>query len=319
MNKIVRVFPRKTSMMPTDPYAFVGDPPLWKPEAHMVHVSVSFTWDIEEGRRLREAWAQHYPVVKLGGPAFNNGGFIPERTEIKEGDERQWARWIRIRDRFVPGMYIRHGVTFTSRGCDNDCPWCLVPQAEGKLRTIQIMPGHIVQDNNLLQCPASHRRAVFQMLSSQRKAASFPGGLDARLVTDEVANELRGLRIHQVFLAADTEGMLRPLSKAIKKLSFLPRQKLRCYVLIAYGGETMAQAETRLRKVWELGAMPFAQLYQPPDRYIDYDHEWKILARIWSRPAAMKALMAGVESGPQDTIFEVEDGYLEFDNRDILR
>lgn len=268
---IIRVFPRKTNMIPCDSYVFIGDPPLWRPQADVVHVSVAFTWDIEEGKRLREAWAQYYPVVKLGGPALNNGGFI---------------------DRFTPGMYVKRGVTFTSRGCNNNCPWCLVPQSEGELRTIPIMPGHIVQDNNLLQCPASHRRAVFQMLGSQRRAASFSGGLDARLVTDEVADELRSLRIHQVFLAADTERMLRPLAKAIKKLSFLPRQKLRCYVLIAYDGEMTEQAEARLRKVWELGAMPFAQLYQPPDRYIDYSHEWKSLARTWSRPAAMKALMA---------------------------
>jgi len=267
---IIRVFPRKTSMTPMDPYSFVGDPPLWRPEADMVCVSVTFTWDIEESRRLQQAWAQYYPAVLIGGLAM--------------GDRP---------DGFAPGFYVKYGVTITSRGCNNNCPWCLVPQTEGKLRTIRIMPGYISQDNNLLQCPASHRRAVFQMMSCQPRAASFPGGLDARLITDEIADELRGLRIHQVFLAADTEAALRPLRKAIKRLSFLPRQKLRCYVLIGYGDETPEQAEARLRKVWELGAMPFAQLYQPPDRYIEYFHNWKMLARTWSRPAAMKALMAG--------------------------
>lgn len=268
MTRIVRVFPRKTSMTPNDPYAFIGDPPLWRPEADMVCISVAFSWDIGEARRLQEAWAQYYPVVLIGGPAM--------------GDKP---------DGFAPGFYVKYGVTITSRGCNNNCPWCLVPQNEGKLYIIPIMPGHINQDNNLLQCPPSHRRAVFQMMSCQRWAASFSGGLDARLITDEVADELRGLRIHQVFLAADTEGMLRPLAKALEKLSFLPRQKLRCYVLIAYGGETMEQAEARLHRVWELGAMPFAQLYQPADNYIKYDHDWKALAWTWSRPAAMKALL----------------------------
>jgi hypothetical protein len=268
---IIRVFPRKTNMTPDDPYVFVGDPPLWRPEADEAHISVTFTWDIEEGRRLWEAWAQYYPV-RLGGPAFSNGTV---------GD-------------FTPGLYVKQGVTFTSRGCNNNCPWCLVPQMEGKLRHIPITPGHIVQDNNLLQCSAYHRRAVFQMLKSQRKGAVFAGGLDARLLTDEVADELRGLRIHQIFLAADTEGALKPLAGAIQKLSFLGRQKTRCFVLIAYNGETIKQAEVRLRCVWELGAMPFAQLYQPPDEYIRYSHEWKALARTWSRPAATKALMAGI-------------------------
>lgn len=265
---IIRVFPHKTSLTPDDPYVFIGDPPLWRPEAEEVHISVTFIRDIEEGKRLFQAWRQYYPTVLIGGPAF---GYQP--------------------DKFTPGMYVKSGVTFTSRGCNNNCPWCLVPETEGTLRTIPIMPGHIEQSNNLLQCPAPHRRAVFQMMSSQRKAASFPGGLDVRLITDEVADELRSLRIHQVFLAADTEGMLKPLAKAIQKLSFLPRQKLRCYVLIAYDGETIEQAEMRLCKVWELGAMPFAQLYQPPSRYVKYDRKWKALARTWSRPAAMKAKM----------------------------
>lgn len=269
---ILRVFPCKTNMIPNDAYAFVGDPPLWRPEADEVHVSVAFTWDIEEGKRLQGAWAQYYPTVKLGGPAIDNGDL----------------------GHFEPGRYIKHGVTITSRGCNNNCPWCLVPERAGHLRTIPIMPGHIEQSNNLLQCPASHRRAVFQMMSSQRKAASFPGGLDTRLITDEIADELRSLRIHQVFLAADTEGMLNPLRKAVQKLSFLPRQKLRCYVLVAYNNETMEQAETRLYKVWESGAMPFAQLYQPADKQIKYGYEWKQLARRWQRPAIMKSLTSNL-------------------------
>lgn len=275
---IIRVFPRKTSLSPTDPYSFFGDPPLWRPPADEVHVSLTFTWDIVEAKRLQEAWAQYYPVVKLGGPALGNGADI-----------------------FVPGMYVRPGVTFTSRGCNNNCPWCIVPGTEGRLRTIPIMPGHIMQDNNFLQCPTSHRTKVYQMLSSQRKAAVFAGGLDTRLITDEVVDELRDLCINQIFLAADTEAALKPLRKAVKKLQWLrtnaemdkrtPPKKLRCYVLISYGNETIEQAEARLMQVWEIGAMPFAQLFQPPDQYICYSHEWKMLARTWSRPAVMKAKM----------------------------
>jgi len=135
---IIRVFPRKTSMTPTDDYAFVGDPPLWRPEADEVYVSCTFTWDIEEAHRLQEAWAQHYPVVGLGGPAINGS-----------------------HDDFVPGEYLKHGVTITSRGCPRRCPWCLVPDYEGDVRTLPIMPGWIVQDNNLLATPKRHQARVF--------------------------------------------------------------------------------------------------------------------------------------------------------------
>lgn len=267
MERIIRVFPRRTSMTPTDTLAFIGDPPLWRPEADRVDISCAFTWDIQEARRLQEAWARHYPVVNLGGPAI--GG--------SNGD-------------FVPGMYLKHGVTITSRGCPRRCLWCLVPDYEGGIRTLPIRRGHIVQDNNFLATPQDHQAAVFQMLRDQGRAASFPGGLDARLLTDWAMVQLSTLRIKEVFLAADSKGVLPQLREAVGKLGFLKRRQLRCYVLVAYDGETAEEATERLEAVWDIGCLPFAQLFQPPDEFINYPQVWKALARTWSRPAAMFAI-----------------------------
>jgi len=257
-------------MTPDDGYAFVGDPPLWMLGADEVHISCTFTWDIDEARRLRDAWAQHYPVVKLGGPAI--GGTDGE---------------------FVPGMYVKHGVTFTSRGCPNKCPWCLVPDWEGSLRLLDIRPGWIVQDNNFLATPREHQRKVFDMLRAQRHRVSFPGGLDARLLDDWVADQLKTLRIEQIFTAADTRAGIPHLYKIRPRLDFLRKRQRRCYVLLAFGGETILEAEERLEAVWQAGFVPFAQLFQPPDHRIAYSHEWKALARTWSRPAAMFAMRGG--------------------------
>ena len=277
---LIRVFPRRTKWTPMDPYAFVGDPPMIRPEADEVHVSCTFTWDMAEARRLRFAWLEHYERVYIGGPAINPKG--PDTG-------------------FVPGRYITPGVTFTTRGCNKECPWCLVPDSEGKLRVIEdFADGPILQDNNFLQAPPAHRARVYRMLNQKHiVGAYFTGGLEAALVSDEVAEELRGCNVHEVFLAADTEGAEKPLAKAIKRLSFLrdpsedrrgePARAIRVYMLLAYGGEIMPQAEARLERVWELGGMPFPQLWQPPDRWIDYSPEWRALARKWSRPAAMIA------------------------------
>lgn len=266
--KLLRIFPRLTKMTPTDRFSFVGDPqlPCFLPaDISEVHISATFTWDIEEAKRLAKAWGQYYPQVLLGGPAFDD----PANS-------------------FIAGRYIRQGVTFTSRGCNFDCPWCLVPKREGKIRAITFSAGNIVQDNNLLQCSSSHIDKVFYMLRHQHQI-QFTGGLDARLLTESKAEEIRGLRINQLFFSADTKEALKPLEKATKKLQ-LPRDKIRCYVLLAFDGETISKAEERLEAVWKLGAMPFAQLYQPPDKYIYYSKEWKELARRWSRPAIMKTL-----------------------------
>lgn len=266
--KIIRVFPRKTSMTPDDPMAFVGYPQLWRPDGDKVHVSVTFTWDIAEGKRLAEAWGQYYSAVRLGGPALDDPG-----------------------NEFEPGLYVKPGIVFTSRGCPNRCSWCFVPKREGKLRLLDIKSGWIVQDNNLLATPHAHQECVYTMLKAQQKAAVFSGGLEAARVDDWVSEQLRGLRIKTVFLAADTKSALPALRQAVDKLAFLGRNsnKLRCYVMIGYDGETIDQAETRLEAVWQAGCLPFAQLYRAPDQEIQYSKKWRDLARTWSRPAAIRA------------------------------
>lgn len=261
--RIVRVFPRRTSYTPSDDMVFVGDPQLFLPDADEVHVSVTFSWDMEEGERLRQAWSNHYEVVRIGGPAFGDCGD------------------------FLSGVYVKPGVTFTTRGCNNRCKWCLVPTREGKLLEIEnFAPGYIVQDNNLLQASHGHIERVFEMLRRQKRGAVFSGGLQASLVDDWFCDMLKTISVSDVFLAADTNAALKPLEKALDKLSWLGRRKLRVYVMV--GGDLEADRE-RLEAVWRLGGLPFCQLYQPPDRFIEYDYQFKELRREWSRPAAMFA------------------------------
>lgn len=268
--KIIRVFPRRTSHTPNDDMVFIGDPPLDRPAADEVHVSVTFTWDKPKAERLKLAWSQYYPVMKTGGPAYDDPG-----------------------NGFTPGMYLKKGIVMTSRGCNNNCPPCLVHGREGRIRLLPITEGNIIQDNNLLQCPDYHIEAVFDMLKGQRKI-QFTGGLDARLITKTLADKIRGLNIDQIFLACDTDGAIKPLRKATRLLG-LSQNKLRCYVLLKHDPEeTMLHATIRLLQVWEAGCIPFAQLYQPADHYIDYPVEWKRFARAWSRPAASRAVVRDI-------------------------
>ncbi len=98
---MIRVFTTRNKWTPTDELAFVGDPPLFRPQDRSVpvRISVTFTWYIPEGQRLLKAWSGYYDDVQLGGPAFDDKG-----------------------GEFEPGRFIKHGVTITSRGCPNACP-----------------------------------------------------------------------------------------------------------------------------------------------------------------------------------------------------
>jgi hypothetical protein len=228
-----------------------------------VYISISFSWDIDKGNELLEKWKQVHNNVLLGGPAFGNHDAI-----------------------FEAGKYMMPGVTITSRGCNNSCKWCLVKEREGNLREIHnFPPGHIVQDNNLLQCSKGHIKKVFRMLRYQ-KLCRLVGGLQADLLHDWIIDEIKHLdHIDYIFLAADTKHSLVRLARAMEKLRFLRRQQKKVYVMCGYKGETIDEAEERCQEVWKIGGTPYVQLYQPPEKdKIIYGKDWNNFRIRWGNP-----------------------------------
>jgi hypothetical protein len=250
---MIRVFARKTSMTPTDEWAFYDEPPMFAlPPTSTVYVSVTFTWDINRGKRLAQAWQGCGREVLLGGPAFNDPG-----------------------SEFVSGQFIKEGITITSRGCSKKCSFCYVPKREGKLRELEITPGYIIQDNNLLACSPNHIEKVFEMLSHQKQAAQFKGGLDIDYLNEWHIELMKQIRVSELWVACDNEAGKERLNKAADLLSDFSINKRRCYALIGLN-ESMEQAEKRLEYIYEKGFLPFAQLFQGKKR-IEYSKEWLIV------------------------------------------
>lgn len=270
--KPIRVFPRKTKATPTDEYAFVGDPVLFRPEAETVLVSCAFTWDKPEAERLADSWARYYDDVRVGGPAYDDAG-----------------------DWFMPGMFIKPGYTITSRGCDRQCDFCYVPRREGRVRELPIAEGHDVVDNNILSCSKQHIENVFAMLRARKRTVRFSGGLYNWRVGDWFVGLLQTVPLPQsrpgVFVAYDKPRDARETERAISLLrdSGLRQRAVGCYVLVGYDGDTMRAAEDRLHEVWAWGAMPFAMLYR--DDTGETTQEWRKFQRGWCRPAAIISRM----------------------------
>jgi len=276
--KIARVFATKTNMTPIDEDVYFGMPPaLLNIKYDEVHISVTFVSGLRQCWFLAHSW-ERYGNVKIGGPACGDPG-----------------------GEFVPGMYLKKGVTITSRGCIRNCPFCLVPKREGKIRELKIHTGNIVQDNNLLACSKEHIQKVFEMLQTQ-KAIDFSGGLDCRLLKDWHIEELRSLKIKQLWFAYDNKDYKSAIKAAGEKLSkYFSRGKMRCYVLIGFGNDTIDKAELRLREAWEFGFLPFAMLYEKGQ----HTKDWHDLQRKWSRPAATKRIM-NPKQNRQMGLFEVK-------------
>lgn len=270
--RIARVFATKTNMCPNDKDSYFAEPDFFTPIYNEVHISVTFTWAIKRGYGLREDWKSKSPIVKIGGPALDDSG-----------------------NGFCPGTYLKKGIVITSRGCPKNCPWCFVPKREGKIRELKIFEGNIIQDNNLLACSKSHIDKVFQMLSKQKRI-NFSGGLDIDFITDEIIERLRNLNIYQLWIAYDELDKLKRLKMIVPKLlRYFKRDKIRCYVLIGYNGDTLEKAEDRLKIAYEVGTLPFAMRYRNENGNLFKNREWSLLTRQYSRPAIIKSIMRSYE------------------------
>lgn len=262
MEKIIRVFPRKTKATPDDDNVRFGCPSMFD-EADEVHVSVAFTWDLPRAEWLAKQWA-HVAPVKIGGPA----------TGEKGGD-------------FAPGMYLKKGYVITSRGCPNHCWFCSVPKREGDTRELPITDGWNVLDDNLLACTDDHIKAVFAMLKKQKHPVEFTGGLEAARMKPWIAEALRELHPKQMFFAYDTPDDRWPLWEAgrmLRDVGFTEASHtMRCYVLIGYPHDWIESAAARLNDVVDAGFTPMAMLWRGDNG--KQTKEWKAFQRKWARPA----------------------------------
>jgi hypothetical protein len=257
--------------------AFFGVPDMFV-EADEVHISVTFTADKPRAESLAEDW-RHVAPVTIGGVAYGDPGFD-----------------------FIPGRYIKHGYTFTSRGCPRRCWFCSVWKRRGEATPLPITDGWNILDDNLLACPETHVRDVFKMLARQGRQIEFTGGLEALALQDYQVGLLADMRPRpNCFFAYDPGDPFETLKSAADRMisaGFTScSHRLRAYVLIGYPKDTFAEATKRLDQMIGIGFTPHAMLWQPEtpaaERYRPAP-EWRKFQRQWARPAIIHATRHGV-------------------------
>jgi hypothetical protein len=273
--RLVRVFPRRTKASPDDALAFFGSPDMFV-EADAIHIDVTFTADKITAERLAGEW-RHVAHVELGGVAYGDPG-----------------------REFIPGLYIKRGYTFTSRGCPRRCWFCSVWKRDPIPRLLPIQEGWNILDDNLLACPRPHVEAVFTMLRRQRRRVEFTGGLEALALEDYQVGLLADLKPRpNCFFAYDPGDPFETLRSAADRLlaaGFTARShRLRVYVLIGYPKDTFADADKRLKQMLSIGFTPHAMLWAPETPSAEKHRpsaQWKTLQRLWARPAIIHASAA---------------------------
>ena len=163
-----------------------------------------------------------------------------------------------------------------TRGCPNNCPWCVVPSMDGRnVRKVADLKDFWNGQSRvrLLDDNIMANKAVFIDACEQLEKAGVEtifDALDIRFVTDETAAALSRVkrsktRLHFAWDSKAQERFINPGIETLKRNGILP-YRLTFYVLIGFN--TSREYDLyRIRTLDALGAESFVMPYDHKDEY----------------------------------------------------
>lgn len=130
---------------------------------------------------------------------------------------------------------------FLTRGCPNRCKWCVVPKKEGNITpymdieeiAVNGRKNIILMDNNVLA--SDYGLQQIEKIVSMGVRVDFNQGLDARLVTDDIAQLLAKVKwMKRIRFGCDTPGQITEVERAaslIDKYGFKGEYFLYCILM----------------------------------------------------------------------------------------
>lgn len=182
----------------------IRDFPLAKTFVDKIYVSCIFT----KNKHLCDEWEG---IAEIGGTGYDIKKKLPDEIESIE-------------------LRINYG--FTTRGCIRKCKFCFVPEKEGGMHIVadlyDIWDGKskevIFFDNNILALP-KHFKLICKQARGNNLRIDFNQGLDIRLLTDDIAQEIKKTRM-SIRFAFDS-----PKTKSIIESKMLILHKYNIYAM----------------------------------------------------------------------------------------
>ena len=253
------------------------------------------------------SWAspmEHYDIVYMS-KVFN---FSPDDTYIYDADiiikggtgYDPLSQLPDEIDRLQPDYSIYPNIPkdtaygFLTRGCPNKCRWCVVPKKEGAIRpymdvdeiAIEGRRKLVLMDNNILAA-GDYCIQQLQKIIERGYRVDFNQALDARLVTDEIAQllaKVKWLDNNRIRFGCDTHGQIAECERAMNMINrygftgqyflytMLTSDFRECYERITYWWhrtqETRASHQGRY-------VYPHAQPYRDPNNPHHIIPQWQ--------------------------------------------
>jgi len=193
-----------------------------------------------------------------GGTGYNINIILPKEIEEIQPDYSLYpkSKWYDTKTSYG----------FLTRGCIRNCSWCLVRRKEGDIKKVsdieRISNGNkriVLMDNNFLaskDCIEELKKII-----DLGYVIDFNQGLDARLVTYEIARFLSNVRwIKYIRFSYDTKEQFEPLLKAIENLNLwgVKNGKIFVYCMI----RDFEDSYSRINYCKNIGIVPFAQPFR---------------------------------------------------------
>lgn len=151
-----------------------------------------------------------------------------------------------------------YAIGYITRGCPNNCPWCVVPQKEGQIQTYMNWQDIarsdtkkiVLLDNNILA--SEHGVQQLQSLIDTGYKIDLNQGMDARLVTDEIAQILSRLKwIRFIRFSCDQVSQIDSIIKTAKLLEKygVKHYRLSIYLLVTKDIESAAFRVEKLKQL----------------------------------------------------------------------
>ncbi len=175
---------------------------------------------------------------------------------------------------------------FMSRGCPCGCEFCHVKDKEGRCSVkvadlSEFWHGQkyvSLCDPNLFAC--KEWKDIMQQLIDSKAYVDFNQGLDIRLMTDEMAEMLKRVRIKKLHFAYDRyqdKDIIEPKLRKLKEITGWGKDRVQVYVLFNFDS-TPEQDLERINFLRKIRFSPYVMCYNKehisPDGYQKHLQRW---------------------------------------------
>ena len=209
-------------------------------------------------------------IVK-GGTGYGLDNQLPDEVEHMYPDYSLY-----------PSLTEDTAYGFLTRGCPNNCGFCIVCEKEGrKARKVADLSewwrgqkNIVLMDPNLLAC--REHMDLLDQLARSKAWIDINQGLDAKLLNVENITAINKLKLKNIHFAWDLMKNEKAVLRGLELYKKMAKKKIAgaygtVYVLVNYD-TTMEENLYRIYTLWGMGYDPYVMIYDKPNAPQEIKH-----------------------------------------------